>query len=73
MEDKTLIDYTGICNVCGKGFDIFDTQEDFSIHRMLGYGTKYDGDRLDLKICCSCMEKIIDMCKETPVVCTDEE
>ena len=57
----------GICNMCGKGFDIWDTQEDFSIYRSLGYGTKYDGDELQLDLCCDCMEKIIDECKVHPV------
>ena len=32
------------CNKCGKPFDLWDTQEDFSIMKRLGYGTKNDGD-----------------------------
>ena len=36
------------CNRCGKKFDIWDTQENFSINTRLGYGTKYDGDDLEL-------------------------
>ena len=48
-----------ICNKCGKKFDFWDTQEDFSIERSLGYGTKYDGSTLELDLCCECMEKLI--------------
>lgn len=56
------------CNLCGKQFDIWDTQEGFSINRRLGYGTKYDGDELQLDLCCDCMERIIDECKISPII-----
>lgn len=56
------------CNMCGKELDIWDVQEAFSIERRLGYGTKYDGDKLRLDLCCDCMEKIIDECKISPIV-----
>ena len=57
-----------ICNKCGKKFDIWDTQENFSVYRRLGYGTKYDGDDLELDLCCDCMEKLIDECIISPIV-----
>lgn len=60
------------CNICGKTFDIWDAQENFSIDRMLGYGTKYDGDELHLDICCDCMEKIIDGCMIPPIAHREE-
>lgn len=56
-----------VCNLCGRPLDEFDRQEDFSIHRYLGYGTKHDGERLNLSICCRCMDTIIDQCEVTPV------
>ena len=56
-----------ICNKCGKEFDIWDSQENFSIHRRLGYGTKYDGSDLKMNLCCNCMEKLIDGCKFSPI------
>lgn len=56
------------CNMCGKKFDMWDEQEDFSIRRRLGYGTAYDGDELDLDLCCGCMEKIIDECIISPII-----
>lgn len=56
-----------ICNKCGKEFDCWDEQEGFSIHSYCGYGTKYDGDKLDLDLCCDCMEKLIDECVVSPI------
>ena len=63
MEEKHLI-----CNCCGHEMDFWDQQEDFSIIKpALGYGTIYDGDKLELRICCSCLEKLIDQCKISPI------
>lgn len=56
------------CNKCGKEFDLWDIQEDFSIHRQLGYGTKYDGDYLSMNLCCDCMEILIEECSVFPIV-----
>lgn len=57
------------CNMCGKEFDVFDTQERFRIYNPnIGYGSKYDGEALCLDLCCDCMDKIIDSCKINPVV-----
>ena len=55
------------CNMCGKKFDMWDVNEDFSLFRVLGYGTSYDGETLDLDICCGCMDRIIEKCKIPPV------
>jgi len=56
------------CSKCGKKFDIWDCQEDFRIHRQLGYGTKYDGDKLELNLCCKCVEELIDTCVLNPII-----
>ena len=56
------------CNLCGKSFDFWDEQEDFSIHKELGYGTNYDGDTLKLHLCCECMNKIVKECKISPII-----
>lgn len=56
------------CNVCGKELDLWDKQEDFTIHKNLGYGTKYDGDILKLKICCECMNHIVETCAQSPII-----
>ena len=57
-----------ICNRCGKELDIWDKQEEFRLYRNLGYGTVYDGMRLELDLCCKCMEKLIKDCNETPLI-----
>lgn len=58
------------CNMCGKPLDTFDTQEDFSIHRKLGYGTKNDGSVLDLHLCCDCLDRLVDNCMISPIIDT---
>ena len=55
------------CNMCGKEFDWMDMQENFSIYRHIGYGSKHDEEYLELDLCCYCMDKIIDSCKISPV------
>lgn len=57
-----------VCNKCGKQFNLWDEKEDFSIRKRLGYGTKYDGDTLELDLCCDCMESLIDSCTINPII-----
>lgn len=56
-----------VCNKCGKELDTFDIQENFSIVRSLGYGTQYDGEDLNIRLCCKCMETLIKQCVISPV------
>lgn len=55
------------CNMCGKNLNTWDVLENFSINANLGYGTKYDGNTLELHLCCSCMEKLIEECVIFPI------
>ena len=57
-----------ICNLCGKTFDFLDEQENFSMRRLIGYGSRHDGEALSLDLCCDCMDKLIDRCVVSPVV-----
>lgn len=57
-----------VCNCCGKDMDFFDIQEDFTISRKVGYGSKYDTMIIDLRICGDCFDKIVDGCSVTPVI-----
>ena len=50
------------CNKCGKEFDIWDGQEGYKIYCTAGYGTKYDGMKIELDLCCGCMEELLDGC-----------
>ena len=61
------------CNHCGKKFDIWDEQEGLRIHKTIGYGSIYDGDELNLRICCECMDKIIGECKISPIETDGQE
>lgn len=56
------------CNKCGKKMDLFDIQEQFHFADRLGYGTKHDGDYIELDLCCDCMDALIDSCKINPVI-----
>lgn len=49
-----------ICNVCGKPFNEWDNQEDFNLHYIIGYGSRYDGGRLNLDFCCECFDNFLD-------------
>ena len=49
-----------ICSMCEKELDEFDLQEKFSFKRYIGYGSKYDMNILDVKLCCGCFDKILD-------------
>lgn len=55
------------CNLCGKELNIFDTIENYSITKKIGYGSIHDGESLDLHICCECMDAIISQCVVDPV------
>ncbi len=61
MHEKKL------CSHCGKELDFFDQQQDFSIHKHIGYGSIYDGDYVDLHLCCECFDKAVAECKISPI------
>ena len=61
------------CNKCGKRLDPLDVQEEFSFHKRLGYGSKYDMRELNLDLCCDCMDKIIDECVIPPIETEGDE
>lgn len=48
------------CTMCNKIFDMWDLQEDFSFSRWIGYGSKYDLNKLDIQLCCTCFDKVLD-------------
>ena len=55
------------CNICGKELDFWDVQEDFTIKRRVGYGSVHDGDDIELHICCGCLDRIVAVCKVSPI------
>ena len=56
-----------VCNLCGKTLDEMDLENNLTIRRRLGYGSAYDGDRVDLRICCSCFDMLVEGCTVTPI------
>lgn len=61
-----------VCNMCGKDFDMWDTQESFGFDYHVGYGSGFDGSNIQLDLCCDCFDKlmneyIIPNCKISPV------
>lgn len=58
---------TKVCNMCGKMLDIWDEQEEFSLDKNIGYGSKYDGLNMHLNLCTDCMDKIIEGCRISPL------
>ena len=59
-----------ICDMCGEEFNDWDKQENFGFHYNVGYGSKYDGNRIHLDFCCTCFDKLMDyilpQCKTEP-------
>lgn len=55
------------CNRCGKALDMFDLQQNFYISTSIGYGSIHDGDKVDLRLCCDCFDKLVAACKVSPI------
>jgi hypothetical protein len=61
--------HTGIfCNRCGREFDFWDKQEDYTLRTICGYGSRYDCSEVCLRFCCDCFDRLVDKCKISPVI-----
>lgn len=49
-----------ICSMCGKELDEFDLQEDFYFKHYIGYGSKYDMNIIECRLCCNCFDKTLE-------------
>jgi len=56
-----------VCNCCGRELDFLDEQQEFSIHKRVGYGSVYDGLTVNLRFCCECFDKLVQACKVSPI------
>lgn len=60
-----------VCNMCGKPFSEWDKDENRCLHDTFGYGSKHDGDTIDLDLCCDCFDEVFDelrkKCKHDPL------
>ncbi len=61
-----------VCNLCGEDFDGWDEQEGFGLVHKMGYGSEYDGELVEIDLCCDCFDKLlkhlIPKCKISPIV-----
>lgn len=67
-----LIDFEPTkCTMCSNVFDNWDYQENFCLDYHIGYGSKYDCNRLKLNLCIDCFDKVLDFilpkCKTNPL------
>ena len=61
-----------VCSICGREFDLWDRQGSFGFDRHVGYGSKYDGEHIKVRLCCDCFDELMDtyilpMCKIRPM------
>ena len=62
------LETSAFCSLCGKELDDWDIHNDVHIHKRLGYGSIHDGAMLDLRLCCDCLDKLIYMCRVSPIM-----
>ena len=66
-----------LCNICGKELDDLDRQAFLSFNRVMTYGSKHDGECIQLDLCCNCFDNLLDkllpMCKHSPIVATIDD
>lgn len=67
IELRNLNIHTCVCNKCKKEFDIWDTHNGLIINKIMGYGSRYDGEKINMNICCDCMDDIIESCLISPM------
>lgn len=56
-----------ICNICGKVLTKCEEKNHVKINQVMGYGSQFDGDRVDMDICNKCFDKLIERCKIDPI------
>lgn len=52
------------CTVCGKKFDLYDKYADLCFVKQIGYGSIYDGETLNLCLCCECFDGLASKLEE---------
>lgn len=57
-----------VCNLCGRPLSGQDLAQHISIDKRLGYGSVHDLEHVRIKLCCQCLDTIIDACAVDPIV-----
>lgn len=47
------------CTMCNRILNEWDMYGDFYYHKWIGYGSRYDENRLDLELCGNCFDKVV--------------
>lgn len=55
------------CTMCGKEFDIWDENADFTLDHEIGYGSEHDRHHLHMNLCCDCFDKVVNFLVENSV------
>ena len=56
------------CNFCGKEMDEFDIMLNFTISKEIGYGSVHDGEKVNMRLCCACFDRITHACVIDPFI-----
>lgn len=61
IESETDVPrYACKCTRCGRFFDLWDAQQNFSFDSgLIGYGSIYDGHRIKADLCCDCFDELM--------------
>lgn len=63
------------CNVCGE--EPKRVHIAIEMHQIIGYGSRYDGEKIDLDVCANCVDTILDaiskVCKISPIHIEEEK
>lgn len=46
--------------MCGRELDEWDINENLYFERFIGYGSSYDMNIFEARLCCKCFDKILD-------------
>ena len=68
MRVKVKVKGKEHCNLCGKELDFWDGTNNISINKYLGYGSLHDGSIINMRLCCDCIDRLVDACAISPVV-----
>ena len=61
------VNTNAVCNLCGKRLDLLDLQNRLFICKTLGYGSEFNGKRVDLRMCCNCFDRLVEGCDVAPI------
>ena len=48
------------CTMCGCELDEWDINEDLHFEHFIGYGSSYDTNIFEARLCCKCFDRILD-------------